>query len=241
MIIQLRLIAKKGFIVPLHYKSLLQGYLYHHFPQDMGSFLHDEGFQSGSRTFKHFVFSDLQEKARKVGSFLHFDKEITFLVSSPVPEILEGLGEEILRNPGNLGHNLISEALVSQATPDLLAREVAVVMISPLVVYRTLVQEDGRKYTDFLTPHHPDFPTLVKNNLLRKYESLFGDVPTNLSFSIEPLGPFEVRGQYFRNFYLKGTYGRFLLKGDPRLLSLALTTGLGSKNAQGFGMAVHAP
>lgn len=240
MIIQIKLMVKKGIVLPLHYKSLLQGYLYHHFPQEMGTYLHDEGFQSGSRTFKLFVFSDLQQKARKVGSFLHFDEEITFLVSSPMPEILEGLGEEILRNPGRLGQNLIQEALVYQATPDLLASEVQVVLVSPLVVYHTVVQEDGRKYTDFLTPHHPDFPTLVKNNLLRKYESLFGDVPTNLSFSIEALGPFEVRGQYFRNFYLKGTYGRFLLKGDPRLLSLALTTGLGSKNAQGFGMAIHA-
>ena len=41
---------------------------------------------------------------------------------------------------------------------------------------------------------------------------------------------------YYRDFVIKGWLGIYEIEGDPRLLKLAYSAGLGAKNSQGFGM-----
>jgi len=39
----------------------------------------------------------------------------------------------------------------------------------------------------------------------------------------------------YKGTLIKGYSGRFVLEGDQNLIELALSSGLGSKNSQGFG------
>lgn len=83
----------------------------------------------------------------------------------------------------------------------------------------------------------PCFPGLIKENLVKKDQLFFGQPadPTGFSFT-----PVEVRKRDFKvvrnkGTIIKGWMGKYWPTGDPQLLEVALSAGLGAKNSQGFG------
>ncbi|MHB9095161.1 MAG: hypothetical protein ACYC21_10835 [Eubacteriales bacterium] len=51
-------------VIPLHYNHLVQSAVYSAIDPELAAFLHDRGYQSGSRRFTLFAFSRLSGRFR---------------------------------------------------------------------------------------------------------------------------------------------------------------------------------
>jgi len=235
-------LQKEGAIeLPLHYNHLLQSLIYHNLEKGLREFLHQEGFKYEKRSYKCFTFSRLLGKAIIKGKRILLFSPVELILSSPKAEILEGFARGIVnRDELVIGENrLYLESIDVQRTPPL-QDKVRIKMLSPLTIYSTLKNGEGKKKTYYYNPWEGDFSPLLRDNLLRKYEALYGVSGEGKEFRISPLG---VRREdekiiIYKGTVIKGWMGKYELEGDGELLRLAYEAGLGAKNSQGFGCFV---
>jgi len=83
-------------------------------------------------------------------------------------------------------------------------------------------------------PGESRFHSLIKENLKKKTIA-FGMEPLDGNISIEPIGKIVQKIITYKGIVIKGSEGRFRLKTNENMLNMALNSGLGSKNSQGFG------
>ncbi len=109
-------------------------------------------------------------------------------------------------------------------------------MLSPVVTYST-VDIHGKKKTIYYKPGDGVFSELAYKNLQKKFKSFYGKDAPECEFSITPVNDKKIKmiSANYRGFIIKGWIGEFIMKGSKELIKLAYDTGLGSKNAQGFG------
>jgi CRISPR-associated endoribonuclease Cas6 len=115
-------------------------------------------------------------------------------------------------------------------------REITVRMLSPVVAYSTVPVGTG-SYTYYYSPFEPRFRELILANLAKKYLLVFGRPADETGFEIAPerVGPADLKIVNYKDTVIKGWMGTYRLTGDPQLLEIALSAGLGAKNSQGFG------
>ena len=224
-------------ILPVHYNYYIQSFLYHHISQELGEFLHDQGFILGKRRFKMFTFSRLYGRYRIVDKKIKFFSSVYLTVSSPLDRFVSELGNSLLRKDNlKLAGNIIHiESIRVHPEPDI-NDEIEIGMLSPVVVYSTLFTGDGKKKTYYYSPYEAEFSQLVDRNLRKKYEALYGKKPSGKKLELKTLGRVRNKILMYRGTVIKGWMGRFRLNGNKKLLKFAYDTGIGSKNSQGFGM-----
>lgn len=242
MRIRITFSSENPVVLPVHYNHIIQGMIYSNLTQEFAGFLHERGFPWGNRKFKLFTFSRLDGrfKITEKGQIEIFPP-FGLIVSSPIERFLRELVGGLLKNDNLslLGQRIGLENVKVYDTPKeaFSSKSVKIKMISPLVVYKTLV-EGSKKRTLYLTPLQEEFMELLRKNLLKKYAILTGKEPGELEFEIKPAS--SLSEKYckvikYKDFTIKGWMGIYILKGDPILLKIAYDTGLGSKNSQGFG------
>lgn len=225
--------------LPLNYNKAVQGMIYHKIGEHLPE-IHDRGYMIGSRVFRLFVFSRIQGKMKEIrDGRITFWAPIRIQVSSPIEQFLELLANRLLHTSRvNLASYKLSVNSVSiRKNPDFSSGEARVRAISPITVYSTLLTADGRKKTYYYHPKEKEFSEQIRNNLFKKAVLLCNDASSN-SFSIVPqrVKNTDQKIVYYKDFIVRGWLGKYLMKGTPQLLDIAYDTGLGSKNAQGFGM-----
>ncbi|MDK2888116.1 MAG: CRISPR-associated endoribonuclease Cas6 [Thermoanaerobacter sp.] len=227
--------------LPVQYGHLLQGLIYCQMNNPvLRSYLHEHGFALEKRRFKLFTFSRLMGRAarfdRSSGSIV-LDPPLRLVICSPIPFILQELGTGFLRQGRvHLGGVPLEVKEMATAAPRVTGRSIRVRMLSPVVVYSTFSGE-GRKYTYYYSPFEPRFSELVAGNLAKKHLLVHGRRASTDGFAIRPLRveDRDLKVTYYKETVIKGWMGEYELSGDPDLLQLALDTGLGSKNSQGYG------
>lgn len=227
--------------LPIHYNHILQGFLYKNLSdKDYRNFLHQQGYWVDNKQFKLFTYS------RLLGKFKMYPKEneigfvppFKLVVSSAVEQFITDLAETLIKSEFNtMGKQRAEVSSISVHKSPAFSDKVQVKMLSPMVAYST-VMEEGKKRTEYYSPWQTRFSEIAKENLLRKYEILYGNRPENQEFKITPNGNREQKFKVVINY--KGTYiigysGIYWLHGNPEMLKVAYDTGLGSKNSQGFG------
>lgn len=217
--------------LPLAYREGLQAALYRALPSPLGNRLHDEGLVGGGeRPLKLFAFSRLLGLVylREEKAFLA-QGELTLYFASALAEVVGALGQGVWRQGGLEVHGLFLRLLEMGLEPLPVGESLVVEALAPITAYRT---EGGK--TLYFNPLNRDFPLLLEANLNRKAEAL-GLPPGNLT--VKPLGfhPLHKRLERYKGTWVEGWMGRYRLMGPPHLLRLALLTGLGAKNSQGFG------
>ena len=98
------------------------------------------------------------------------------------------------------------------------------------------------KKTYFYSPEEAAFPEQVNDNFVRKYTACYG-IPPDSGIEIETV-KVRRRDKYvtkYKEFYLSGWLGEYRLTGERKYLDFLYQTGLGSRNAQGFGMFEESP
>ncbi|KYC61673.1 MAG: CRISPR-associated endoribonuclease Cas6 [Heyndrickxia faecalis] len=228
--------------LPLNYQQMLQGFIYRNLlDPDFSRFLHNHGFLNGKRIFKLFVFSQLFGKYSllKETKEIVFKGPVTWHVGSIVPEFIKGFGRSLLTS-GHLELNgqemKVEEVTYRQDTPE--SEKCRIRMLSPITVYSTYQNQNGKKITQYFDPKDPAFTYLVEENIKKKYAAFYQKDTQDLFFKIQPVRVTEKdkRITRYKGFIINGWGGIYVIEGSPNLLSFAESTGLGSKNSQGFGM-----
>lgn len=237
MHIKINFISNRDIILPIHYNHIIQGFIYKNIDRQLAEFLHDCGYIYKDRNFKLFTFSRILEKGDRISNIFNFNKNISFIVSSPIDVFCRSLANSILQNDDLLlGQNHVKADQIQIKNNIVDREEITVRTLSPIVAYSTLFRADGSKYTCYFMPGEPDYERIISDNSVKKYNAFNN---TNEVFekgiSIRPLGSIRQNLINYKNFIIKGVSGKFLLSGDKQLLQMALDAGLGSKNAQGFG------
>lgn len=237
MQIKLSFSSDKDIILPIHYNSLIQGFIYNNIDRKLAGFLHEYGYITNGRSFKLFSFSNILNKGIKEEDNLNFGRKIEFIVSSPLEYFCRSIANFMLQKENlYLGKNTIKTEQIQIFNNKIEKDEVVIETLSPIVAYSTFFRPDGRKYTCYFMPGETDFDRIITENLVKKYRVLNSDHlvhENNLSFI--PIGQPRQNLVYYKDTIIKGASGRFLVKGDSRLLQVGIDSGFGSKNSQGFG------
>lgn len=224
--------------IPIQYNHLVQAAIYSSLPQNMSSWLHDEGFATGKRIFKLFTFSRLMGKyiINKVDGTIAFPDGARLVVTSPDTEFLQGLVNGLLTtNSFRIGDLYFQIDEIECAGQVVNGDFLAVRMLSPVVAYSTLIKPEGGKYTCYFQPGEAEFTKLIESNLRKKYEAFYHKSALDGEISIKPLDRPRLHVTNYKNTVIKGYSCRLKLKGPKELLQIALEAGLGSKNSQGYG------
>jgi len=224
--------------LPVHYNRPLQGLFYYLMSNAVPKY-HDLGTRSENKKLKLFTFSRIYpynsfkvEHRRMVfkGLFnIYFASPIDKLVEAVLTSLDE---QKVVRIEKNYFTLRKYEVIHNEVDEEMLVKT-----LSPITAYSTIVLPNGNRYTHYFSPYSSDFKKLIEENLRRKASALDIEIKNN-NLYIEPYGITEKNEKllFYKDIIIKGWTGYFILKGDPQLLKLALNSGLGAKNAQGFGM-----
>ncbi|MGM8838696.1 MULTISPECIES: CRISPR-associated endoribonuclease Cas6 [Thermus] len=216
--------------LPVTYREGLQAAIYGALPPPLGPKLHDEGLLGRERPLKLFVYSRIlgldyvpEEKGFRASG------ELTLYFASALEEVVQAFGEGIWAKGGLEVHGLFLRLIGLEVEPIAPQSPVTVEALAPITVYRT----EGKR-TLFFNPLNREFSLLLEANLNRKAEALGLEKG---SLRVQPLGfhPRRKRLERYKGTWVEGWMGCYRLEGDAHLLRLALVSGLGSKNSQGFG------
>lgn len=223
-------------VLPLSYHHILQAIIYKNLNPSYGysSYLHNNGYAYGERSFKLFTFSLLQGKYEVQQKNIIFRQEVSFEVRSPALFMIKMLADNIMKNGIYYGSQHFSEVDVYLSDTTVESENIHIKMRSPISVYSTV---PGTKETYFYSPDDEEFPQMVSDNFIRKYMACYGVPPQNGIW----LKPAKVnsKNKYvtkYKNFYISGWMGEYYLNGERKYLDFLYQTGLGGKNSQGFGM-----
>lgn len=225
--------------IPIVHQHILQGFIYAHIDPKVADFLHNRGFVYGKRRYRMFTFSRLMGKVRRGGGMFVFTPPVRLVVSSLYEPMIESLAERLARvRTVFLGDNELEiRSIEVNMTPEF-REEVRIRMLSPIVVYSTLLTPEGRKKTYYYHPREPEFTEIVEKNIKNKFRAFYGTDPSSNSvLKIEPLSvkTKDEKVIRYKDFVIKGWMGTYRLQGSPELIRVAYESGIGAKNAQGFG------
>jgi len=224
--------------LPLHYNRLVQAAIYTNLGSDLAEFLHGRGFTAGQRSFKLFTFSRLMGEYRldKLNKEIIFIKELKLVVSSPLLQFCTSLLNHLLtRGVIYLGEEIAEVTGINVETPKVITEEAEIRLLSPVVVYSTLLKPEGGKYTCYFQPGEGEFTRLIKSNLRKKYEAFYQCQSPVGEIKIMVIGRPQFNLIMYKDTPIKGYTCRLKLTGPPDLLQMGVDAGLGSKGSQGFG------
>lgn len=235
MQIRVSFISHKDIVLPIHYNSIVQAFIYSNIDKNLSHFLHDKGFITNGRTFKMFSFSRIIGKCKIQEDKINFGTKIQILISSPLDDFCKSIANNMLQsNNLFIGQNNIKTEQIEINNQYVTEDRIVVNTLSPIVVYSTLFKPDNSKYTCYFMPREPEFDRLIKDNLIRKYNAL-NNQTIETDIEVIPLGPVKQNLTYYKTTIIKGVSGKFLIKGERDLLQIGVDAGFGSKNSQGFG------
>ena len=236
MQVKININLDKPLKLPINYNHILQAILYNAIsamPHYM-EFLHDIGFSNGEQSFKMFNFSQLRGRYEVVDKHIIFTDKVSFDVRSPDALMIHIIsrylsyygvtfGEHTYRNV----HTKINDFTVED-------NELHIKMISPTV---TFVKDPQTGFAHFYSPFDEEFYEVIQENFIRKYEAFY-DVTPSSRIELELCGEREPRKVVtkYQGTMLNAWYGEYIIRGERKYLDFLYQTGLGARNAQGFGM-----
>ncbi len=223
--------------LPIQYNYIVQGFLYGNITPELGEFLHDQGFMFEKRSFKMFTFSRLQGRYELKGDRIVFYPPVTLTISSPFDRFMQELANTMLQKGDfELAGCKVYVAKISVLPEVQIEDEIRINMLSPVVVYSTLMTKEGKKKTYYYSPFETEFTDSLDNNLRKKYKAFYGKEARARKLVLETAGRPKEKILNYRGTIIKGWMGRFVLNGNKKLLKLGYDCGIGAKNSQGFGM-----
>ncbi len=222
--------------LPLAYHRILQGVVYQSMRNayDHSEFVHSEGYFYGRRNYRMFCFSHIFGKARVENQKIIFSGPLFFEISSPDTYLMQIIAQSIEENGLCFGKQKYDRVAVILSDTEIEAEAIKVRATSPIVVYST---DEVSKKTKYFTPWDSEFQPAVNQNFKRKYKAFYGVEPES-GVRITPLlvKPQDKCVTKYKDIYITGYSGIYLLEGTRKYLNFLYQTGVGAKNSQGFGM-----
>jgi CRISPR-associated endoribonuclease Cas6 len=224
--------------LPIHYNNIVQAMIYKLLDDTTAHFLHNKGFMHGKRTFKMFAFSRLMGRYSidKSEGDITFIGPVSLVVTSPYSDFCSSLANGLLLQSSiRLGSAELQVTNISLERDIIDNEKIKICTLSPIVVYSTLLRPDGRRYTCYFEPGEKDFDEIMEGNLRKKYKAFYDTGAPDGNVTITPLRQPRLSIIDYKDTTIKGYSGEFILSGPTPLLQIAVESGLGSKNSQGFG------
>lgn len=223
-------------ILPLNYNHIVQAIIYRTLSviPEYADFIHDVGYRTESRSFKLFHFSQLMGEYRIERRNIIFDHFVSLEIRSPQPFFINILRESFAQNGITFGGKVYRDISLEMYDYTVEEEELLIEMKSPLTVYSS-DPVSGRTY--YYEPVEPGFAEMIDENFRRKYDACYGIRPAS-SVEVklkEGCRPRKIVTKY-QGIYVNAWLGQYCLKGKRKYLDFLYQTGLGAKNAQGFGM-----
>ena len=222
----------KELVIPFNYNYQLQSAIY----SMLGSvgesdFWHNEGF--GDMTnFKGFCFSGLNGKKNvdTENKKLIFKDNIYLEVRSHSFEFIDAFQRAIELHPFIKLYDTCLEIIGGTLSnthfnPGILRFNAT----TPVVIHQS--GDNGK--TKYFTPEEDEYFIRICNNIVKKYETITNKEADDVQ--IRPIGDFKKRVTSYKDFYISGYTGIFEIKTSVHMAEFIFNTGLGEKNAQGFG------
>lgn len=223
-------------VLPLNYNHILQSIIYRALSvvPDYADFVHDMGYSSGNRSFKMFHFSQLMGEYRIQRHNIIFDDFVSLEIRSPQPLFINILRESFECNGIIFGEKIYHDIFTEMYDYTVEESELLIEMKSPLTVYSSDTVT-GKTY--YYEPTENEFAQMVDDNFKRKYYAYYGIRPvSSIELALQTgYRPRKLVTKY-QGVYVNAWFGRYCLKGERKYLDFLYQTGLGAKNAQGFGM-----
>lgn len=225
-------------ILPQNYNHILQATILNWINDEKyQEFMHDKGYSYNNRVFKLFSFSKIYGKftLNRANKKIEFYEKVTIYISAVDHEFLNYVGNNLLMNQDLKIYNQNIKLESFEVIKEEIKEEMVVYTLSPITVYST-VEILGRKKTYYYNPYEKEFSILIRENLIKKYISYYEIEPENTYLEIVSYNK-KIKQSIlnYKGFIIKGWNGEFVLKGSKELIDMALSSGLGSKNSQGFG------
>ena len=247
----------RSLILPVNVNHQISALIYQIVSNSSSEFakkLHEQGYRLDKRTFKLFTFSPLipgghrRWRMNGDGTMSADVRSVSLLISSGKTEFVEHLVVGLLHQPFvQIGRQRFRVETVKKLDLPGLGDDMQFIMLSPLVCS---TKREGDKYPRFLLPGDEGFERVLLENLLGKYEALYGK-----PFEGDNVGlQFEVSQEYLERkngkitklvtlkegspdeTKVRGTLAPFRLCVPKELMEVGYYCGFGGLNAQGFGM-----
>lgn len=244
MRIQVILPIDEQIALPINQNYFLSSAIYHALDShpDYARFLHEYGYlhSESGRHFKLFVFSPLICKNRKLNGdkILLGPGRIRWTISSPMVDFVVALAEGLLyqgRLP-ILDVSLPIKCIETEPNP-LFENVSRFSSLSPIVVAR-----DNGDHAHFCTQEDPEFSERIRKNLIRKYELIHKQPPSDSSLHLEfdPQYLSHHGGKItklidIRHIKIRGVQAPFTVTGSPELTKVGYECGFGERGSMGFG------
>ncbi len=237
----------EGIRLPINYNYFLTGVIYQFLKEsdpEYADFLHQDGYEQENRRFKLFTFSQLMAKRREIeGDQIHFRSPLTWCVSSSQQLFLENFAAALMQTRilQIEGHRLRVQD-VEVLRPPRFGPQMTFRCLSPITM-STKRERDGQLGTHYCLPDDPQFSELVRQNLIRKYEAVYQQTPTEKSFAmtfdqayIDKRKGRVTRLVDYKGTKIRGVMSPFHVIGAPELIRIGYECGFGDKNSMGFGL-----
>jgi len=246
--IKLRIESRKKFL-PMDYQYFIGAWIYKviaRADKEYADFLHKVGYREGNKSFKLFNYSPLKFEKYKTWKekslFEVFSEEMVLHVSFFIPEA----GEKFIIGLFNSQKGFLGDRFHGFDITVSQIERLADPGFQTKMVYRTLspivigFRGDGDKYSQYLSPAHPDYTKFMINHIKQKAEVsrvLVGDsIPVEFQcrsdfrsklLTMKPDTPEQTR--------VRGYLYEFELSAAIEIHKLLFSAGFGEKNAFGFG------
>jgi len=249
--------------IPINYQYPLSAAIYKILATaspEYAGWLHTKGYlTSNSKPMKLFVFSRLIiEKPERLFNVLIIRNHstCTLYISSPmlydfVENFVTGLFEQTtieIGNPQTVGRFRVTG--VETFPEPQFKSPVSCRCLSP-IVFSTMHEHKGKMHQYYLRPDDGRLSELIRNNLIRKHEIAYGNVPDNTDLTVIPDTDYinrrggiekvsklitikEWQGE--KSVKVKSFIVPFEMHGSEQMIRTAYECGIGEKNSIGFGM-----
>lgn len=236
---QLKLTFKfKDLILPINYNHTLHGVVTKWLGDtNYRNFIHNQGYNYEKRSFKLYTFSDLLGKYQNLGDGrIKYINNAGLYIASYDEDFLKFLIKNVIfEEKFTILNSKIFIEKIETINTRIEENHVFIKTLSPVTIYSTFTTVDGKKKTHYYHPNDNEFSELIRKNLVKKYFSYHNTYPKNSSIQIKLVSKPELKIKRYKGFIIKGWIGLFKLEGPQELIKVALDTGIGSKNSQGFG------
>lgn len=232
--------------IPIQYNQIIQAFIYNNLNPETSEFIHNKGFNIEKRNFKLFTFSRILSfsKPQIEKQNLLFRNRISIVVCSLIDKIIQELAINLIKKEKiYIGKKELKVHSLEIEKNSNYSGRMYIKTLSPITVYSTININNSRK-TYFYKPTEKEFEKLIILNLIKKYK-LFCELN-----NLQPLETDEekiMESCYFKpiefsqniiiykNTTVIAYNGIFETNFPDYLYFIALNSGLGSKNSQGFG------
>ena len=219
--------------LPISYNYTVQSMIYHALSenQEYQDFLHNTGYVSDKKTFRLFTFGELNGKYTINNRRIIFEDGFSLEIRTISDTLFRLFNRSFcLGTVFYLGNQEIIVKRVVCENREVTSDNIKIKMLSPVVAK---MKEDNQ--TIYFAPSDTQFEEIININFFSKYKAFYG---------IEPDSQIKVSNIYrerkivskYKGIWINGYLAEMSLEGKAEYLDFLYNVGIGSNNAQGYGM-----